>query len=63
MKVFDKVSVRIVLYEGSQIYFGDIDAAKLFLINLGFKCPLRQTTANFFTSLTNLAEQLVRKGF
>jgi ATP-binding cassette subfamily G (WHITE) protein 2 (PDR) len=63
MKVFDKVSVRIVLYEGSQIYFGDIDAAKLFLINLGFECPLRQTTADFLTSLTNLAERLVRKGF
>ena len=52
-----------VLYEGRQIYFGDINAAKTFFINLGFECPLRQTTADFLTSLTNPAERLVRTGF
>ena len=60
MKVFDKVAV---LYEGRQIYFGHVDAAKKFFINLGFECPLRQTTADFLTSLTNPAERVVRNGF
>ncbi|KAL8945038.1 MAG: hypothetical protein Q9216_000022 [Gyalolechia sp. 2 TL-2023] len=58
--VFDKVAV---LYEGRQIYFGDIHAAKTFFVNLGFECPPRQTTADFLTSLTNPAERIVRKGF
>jgi len=60
LKVFDKVAV---LYEGRQIYFGDIHAAKAFFVNLGFECPVRQTTADFLTSLTNPAERVVRKGF
>ena len=59
-KVFDKVTL---LYEGRQIYFGNIHAAKTFFVNMGFECPPRQTTADFLTSLTNPAEQVVRKGF
>ena len=60
LKVFDKVTV---LYEGRQIYFGDIHAAKTFFVKLGFECPPRQTTADFLTSLTNPAERKVREGF
>ena len=52
-----------MLYEGRQIYFGDINAAKSFFVNLGFECTLRQTTGDFLTSLTNPAERTVRKGF
>lgn len=59
-QVFDKVAV---LYEGRQIYFGNIHAAKAFFVNMGFECPLRQTTADFLTSLTSPAERVVRKGF
>ena len=58
--VFDKVAV---LYEGRQIYFGNIHAAKEFFVNMGFECPLRQTTADFLTSLTSPAERIVRPGF
>ncbi|TVY20600.1 ABC transporter CDR4 [Lachnellula arida] len=58
--VFDKVAV---LYEGRQIYFGEIHAAKKFFVNMGFDCPLRQTTADFLTSLTSPAERIVRPGF
>lgn len=58
--LFDKVAV---LYEGRQIYFGDINAAKTFFINLGFDCPPRQTTADFLTSITSPAERIVRLGF
>ncbi|KAK2624440.1 hypothetical protein QTJ16_006390 [Diplocarpon rosae] len=57
---FDKVAV---LYEGRQIYFGEINAAKTFFVNLGFECPHRQTTADFLTSLTSPAERRVRPGF
>lgn len=58
--VFDKVAV---LYEGRQIYFGHKDAAKKFFVDMGFECPLRQTTADFLTSLTSPAERITRKGF
>jgi ATP-binding cassette subfamily G (WHITE) protein 2 (PDR) len=51
------------LYEGRQIYFGEIHAAKNFFINMGFDCPLRQTTADFLTSLTSPAERVIRPGF
>jgi ABC-type multidrug transport system ATPase subunit len=58
--VFDKVSL---LYEGRQIYFGNIHRAKEFFLNLGFHCPERQTTADFLTSLTSPLEREVRPGF
>ena len=32
-------------------------------MKLGFECPLRQTTADYLTSLTSPAERIVRKGF
>lgn len=58
--LFDKVAL---LYEGRQIYFGDINAARSFFINLGFDCPPRQTTADFLTSITSPAERIIRPGF
>lgn len=58
--VFDKVSV---LYEGRQIYFGNIHRAKQFFLNMGFDCPERQTTADFLTSLTSPLERIVKPGF
>ncbi|KAF1982045.1 hypothetical protein K402DRAFT_341217 [Aulographum hederae CBS 113979] len=58
--LFDKVAV---LYEGRQIFFGDIHKAKDFFVNLGFECPPRQVTADFLTSLTNPSERRVRQGF
>jgi ATP-binding cassette subfamily G (WHITE) protein 2 (PDR) len=51
------------LYDGRQIYFGRVHAAKEYFINMGFECPLRQTTADFLTSITSPAEQIVREGF
>lgn len=52
-----------MLYEGRQIYFGNIHRAKEFFLNMGFDCPERQTTADFLTSLTSPAERIVRPGF
>ena len=45
-QIFDKVTV---LYEGRQIYFGRIHDAKNFFVDMGFKCPDRQTSADFLT--------------
>ncbi|KAH8748816.1 Pyoverdine/dityrosine biosynthesis protein-domain-containing protein [Hyaloscypha sp. PMI_1271] len=58
--IYDAIAV---LYEGRQIYFGNIHAAKSFFVNLGFKCPPRQVTGDFLTSLTSSSERRVRPGF
>lgn len=52
-----------LLYEGRQIYFGHINTAKQYFVDMGYHCPDRQTTADFLTSLTNPAERTVRQGF
>ncbi|KAG7660523.1 CDR1 [[Candida] subhashii] len=58
--LFDNV---VVLYEGYQIFFGKADKAKEFFIKMGWKCPQRQTTADFLTSLTNPAEREPLPGY
>ncbi|RCK64018.1 Multidrug resistance protein CDR2 [Candida viswanathii] len=58
--LFDNV---VVLYEGYQIFFGKADRAKEYFINMGYKCPQRQTTADFLTSLTNPAEREPLPGY
>lgn len=58
--LFDKATV---LYEGRQIYFGHIDEAKQYFIDLGFECPPRQTTPDFLTSMTSTLERVIRPGF
>jgi ATP-binding cassette subfamily G (WHITE) protein 2 (PDR) len=52
-----------LLYEGRQIYFGNIHRAKEFFIDMGFDCPPRQTTGDFLTSLTSPLERQVRSGW
>ena len=56
---FDKV---IVLYDGREIFFGSIYAAKDYFVNLGFSCHDRSTTADFLCSVTNPLERAVRQG-
>ena len=58
--LFDNV---VVLYEGYQIFFGKADKAKEFFTKMGYKCPQRQTTADFLTSLTNPAEREPLPGY
>ncbi|OBR06397.1 Multidrug resistance protein cdr1 [Colletotrichum higginsianum IMI 349063] len=58
--VFDKVAL---LYEGRQIYFGSTALAKQYFVDMGYRCPDRQTTADFLTSLTNPAERVVQRGY
>lgn len=52
--LFDKVTV---LYEGKQIYFGPADAARSYFRRMGWYCSPRQTTPDFLTSITNVAER------
>ncbi|KAM5353518.1 hypothetical protein ACJ41O_000168 [Fusarium nematophilum] len=58
--VFDKV---VVLYEGRQIFFGRADEAQQYFVDLGFRCPPRQTTPDFLTSMTSPQERIIREGF
>ena len=60
---YDLFDNCILLYEGYQIYSGPAKAAKNYFLRMGFKCPKRQTTADFLTSLTSPAERIVRPGF
>jgi ABC-type multidrug transport system ATPase subunit len=57
--IFDKATV---LYEGRQIYFGPARKAKAFFERQGWVCPLRQTTADFLTAVTNPIERTPRSG-
>lgn len=58
-ELFDKVTV---LYLGRQIYFGPIEKAKDFFINMGFECPSRQTTPDFLTAITDPNGRTPRPG-
>ncbi|CCF57513.1 hypothetical protein KAFR_0C05220 [Kazachstania africana CBS 2517] len=58
--LFNKVCV---LNKGYQIYFGPIDEAKGYFESMGYKCPDRQTTADFLTSITNPSERIVNPEF
>lgn len=57
---FDKV---VLLYEGRQIFFGDVRTAKSYFTTIGFICSDRATTADFLTSLTNPKTRATREGF
>lgn len=57
---FDKVTL---LYEGRQIYFGSIHAAKPYFTKLGFVCPERAATGDFLCALTNPMERTIRAGY
>ena len=58
--IFDKT---IVLYDGRQIYFGPAGSARAYFEKMGWFCPLRQTTGDFLTSVTNPQERKTREGF
>ena len=53
----------MLLYEGRQAFFGDVDAAKSYFTGLGFVCSDRVTTADFLTSLTNPIERVIQDGY
>ena len=57
---FDKV---LLLYNGRQIFFGPVGAAKSYFTALGFVCPNRSTTADFLTSVTSSEGHMVLKAY
>ncbi|KAK3109273.1 hypothetical protein LTR53_017651, partial [Teratosphaeriaceae sp. CCFEE 6253] len=61
--IYDLFDRAIVLYEGRQIYFGPVGRAKAYFEEMGWFCPVRQTTGDFLTSVTNPAERQPRKGY
>ncbi|KAK6539050.1 hypothetical protein TWF694_010595 [Orbilia ellipsospora] len=58
--LFDKV---LLIDGGKCCYFGSTENAKAYFENLGFECPKRWTTSDFLTSVTDLNERRVRKGW
>ncbi len=59
-EVMDKV---LVIDAGRCIYQGPAAEAKQYFEDLGFKCPERQTTADFLTAVTDPTERQFRPGF
>ncbi|KAJ2633592.1 ATP-binding cassette transporter snq2 [Coemansia sp. RSA 1290] len=59
-ELFDKV---MVVDEGKQLYFGPASEAVAYFERLGIQKPLRQTTADFLTGVTQLHERRVIPGF
>lgn len=59
-ELFDKVTL---LYEGHQIFFGTIEDAKEYFLDMGYVYKPRQPTPDFLTSLTMPNERIAKKGF
>jgi ATP-binding cassette subfamily G (WHITE) protein 2 (SNQ2) len=56
----DKV---LVIDQGRCIFQGPAREAKQYFVDLGFKCPDRQTTADFLTAVTDPTERQFRDGY
>lgn len=59
-ELMDKV---MVIDAGRCIFEGPANEAKRYFIDLGFRCPERQTTADFLTAITDPAERQFREGY
>ena len=59
-ELMDKV---LVIDEGRMIYQGPAREAKQYMIDLGFHCPERETTADFLTAITDPKQRVFREGF
>ncbi|KAJ2665525.1 ATP-binding cassette transporter snq2 [Coemansia sp. RSA 1199] len=59
-KLFDKV---MVIDNGRQLYFGPSNEAVAYFEALGVQKPLRQTSSDFLTGITQLNERRVAPGF
>ncbi|EGC32812.1 hypothetical protein DICPUDRAFT_155206 [Dictyostelium purpureum] len=58
--LFDNV---MILEKGRCIYFGPINKAKQYFLDLGFDCEPRKSTPDFLTGVTNPQERIIRQGF
>jgi len=58
--LFNKVCL---IYEGRMAYFGPMNLARQYFIDLGFEPANRQTTPDFLVAVTNPDARIVRGGF
>lgn len=59
-ELMDKV---LLIDEGRMVYQGPAKEAKQYMIDLGFYCPDRETTADFLAGVTDPKQRMVRKGY
>jgi len=59
-ELMDKV---LVIDEGRMVYQGPANGAKQYMIDLGFHCPDRETTADFLAAVTDPKQRVVREGY
>ena len=59
-ELMDKV---LLIDEGRMIFQGPAADAKGYFVNLGFYCAVRETTADFLTSVTDPLERRFREGY
>lgn len=60
--IYDVMDKVLVIEEGRMIYQGPAKEAKQYFIDLGFRCPDRQTTADFLTSVGDPNERQFQPG-
>ena len=58
--LFNKVCL---IYEGRMAYFGPMNLARQYFIDLGFEPANRQTTPDFLVAITNPDARIIRTGF
>ena len=61
--LYELVDKVLLIDKGQCLYFGTAEDAKQYFIDLGFDCPDRWTTADFLTSVTDVHERNIRKGW
>ena len=59
-ELMDKV---LVIDEGRMLYQGPANEAKQYMIDLGFHCPDRETTADFLVAVTDPKQRIIREGY
>jgi ATP-binding cassette subfamily G (WHITE) protein 2 (SNQ2) len=59
-ELMDKV---LVIDCGRMVYQGPANEAKQYMIDLGFHCPDRETTADFLAAVTDPKQRVVREGY
>ena len=58
--LFDKVCL---IYEGRMAYFGPVNLARQYFVDLGFQPANRQTTPDFLVAVTDPNARTIRRGF
>ncbi|CAN3373649.1 hypothetical protein DIURU_005454 [Diutina rugosa] len=51
--LYEQFDTVTVLYDGHQVYWGPTTEAKAYFEKMGYKCPPRQTTAEYLTAVTD----------